>query len=121
MELVSRVFKNNQPTKVAFYDLSAPPRVKKKTKNNPTNIGFTRGTPSVTTLVVVSDGVTIWVAPRFSHHLYGVRNTRAGVRIVKKSLRATHRLFHPSNIGWEVIYLIPVPPPPPPPRMCLHC
>ena len=36
----------------------------------PTNIGITRGTPSVTALLVVSDGVDIWVALRFSYHLY---------------------------------------------------
>ncbi len=33
----------------------------------PTNIGITRGTQSVAILVVVSDGVDIWVA-----HLYSV-------------------------------------------------
>ncbi len=34
----------------------------------PTNIGVTRGTPSVATLVVVSHGAEIWVALRFSYH-----------------------------------------------------
>ncbi len=35
------------------------------TREYPTNIGITRGTH-----VVVSDGVDIWVALRFSYHLY---------------------------------------------------
>ncbi len=34
----------------------------------PTNIGIARCTLSVATLVVVSDGVHIWVALRFSYH-----------------------------------------------------
>ena len=34
--------------------------------------------------MVVSHGVDIWVALRFSYHLYDVRNARTGVRIVKK-------------------------------------
>ncbi len=51
----------------------------------PTNIGITRDTPSVTTLVVVSDlgsskiFITISLTVRD-----GVRNARAGVRIGKK-------------------------------------
>ncbi len=35
---------------------------------SPTNIGIARGTLSVATLVVVSDGVD-WVAVRFSYHI----------------------------------------------------
>ncbi len=34
----------------------------------PTNIGITRGTPSVATLVVVSHVVEVLVALRFSYH-----------------------------------------------------
>ncbi len=34
----------------------------------PTNIGIARGTLSVATLVVVSDGVDLSVALRFSYH-----------------------------------------------------
>ncbi len=45
----------------------------------PTNIGITRGTPSVTTLVVVSD---LGCSKIFiSLTIYGVRNARASVRI----------------------------------------
>ncbi len=38
------------------------------------------------TLVVVRDGVEIWVALRFPYHLYGIKNVRAGVRTVKKPI-----------------------------------
>ncbi len=37
-------------------------------RENPTDISITRGTLSVAILVVVSDGVDIWVALRFSYH-----------------------------------------------------
>ncbi len=44
--------------------------------NDSTNIDITRDTPSVPTLVVVSDGVAIWLALRFSYHY---SNTCPGV------------------------------------------
>ncbi len=59
--------------------------------HTPTNIGITRCiTIGGDILVVVSDGADIWVALRFTYHLYSVRNARAGIRIVKKKLWATH-------------------------------
>ncbi len=69
--------------------------------DDPTNVGIARGTLTLggDTIVVVSDGVDIWVAPRFSCHLYLLYNldsvgTPGQVlhRIVKKkkTLRATH-------------------------------
>ncbi len=45
----------------------------------PTNICITTGTPSMTTLVVVSD---LDCSKVFISLIYGVRNARAGVRIV---------------------------------------
>ena len=51
-------------------------------------------------IVVVVVEVTISVALRFSHHLYGTRNARTGDRIWQKNLRATY--IHASNIGWVV-------------------
>ncbi len=47
-----------------------PPSPPPKKCTAPTNIGITRGTPSVTvdTIVVVGDGVTVWVALKFSYH-----------------------------------------------------
>ena len=40
----------------------------KRERESPTNIGITRGTPLVATLVVVSHGVEMLVAPRFLYH-----------------------------------------------------
>ncbi len=51
---------------------------------SPTNIGITRGTPSVATLAVVSHEVDIRVALGVFHITCGVRNDREGVRIVNK-------------------------------------
>ena len=42
------------------------------------SLGVGWGTPSVTIVVVVRDGIAIWVALRSSYHLNGVRNARAG-------------------------------------------
>ena len=55
----------------------------------------------MTTLVVVSDGVNFWFALQFSYHLHGIRNARAGVRIVKKNLRTTHHYIQARDIGWN--------------------
>ncbi len=46
---------------------------KEEKRTFPTNIGITRGTPSVATLVVVSQGVEIWVG-----------NARDGAGVVRK-------------------------------------
>ncbi len=46
---------------------------------HPTNIGVIRGTLSVAILVVVSNGLAMWVALRFLYDLYAVRNATSGV------------------------------------------
>ena len=70
--VLCQVFQNKQiklkhSASIHFYKYFA--FLKKVSFINPTNIGITRGTTSVATLLVVSDGVDIWVA-LFLHHLY---------------------------------------------------